>query len=124
MKKVSAVFIFFCCSSSTNRKIQVQQYSIPAQGSSKATGGLFRGNVLGNAPNIADPLDGWDNSDPNSRDPPIPGRLLVYRSAESPGNVNDSTTPPSAFKVPDVALVTSFSDLLVWVNQRTPMFSE
>jgi hypothetical protein len=60
-------------------------------GSSRTTGGLFRGHALGNTLNTADFNDLEDVFHP------VLGRVLVYSSKEDPANLSIQNMKPSAF---------------------------
>jgi hypothetical protein len=61
------------------------------QGSSRMTGGIFRGSALGNAPNAADFDDVADVLHP------ILGKVLVYSSNLDPANLSIRDIKPTAF---------------------------
>ncbi|KAF8951483.1 hypothetical protein BDZ97DRAFT_1769755 [Flammula alnicola] len=67
---------------------------IPAHGSSRSTGGVFRGRAMGNNFNMADASEVW-------RDMDVPvhtaesGRIFVYLSQDNPANISIANTNPS-----------------------------
>ena len=63
----------------------------PPHGSSRMTGGIFRGNALGNALNTADFDDVVDVLHP------ILGKVFVYSSNQDPANLSIQDMKPSAF---------------------------
>jgi hypothetical protein len=66
------------------------------QGSSRMTGGIFRGNALGNSLNTADFKDAMDVFHP------ISGKVFVYSSNQDPANLSIRDMKPSAFIKHDV----------------------
>jgi len=67
-----------------------------ARGSSRMTGGIFRGHALGNSLNTADFDDVTDVFHT------VPGKVLVYSSNEDPANLSIQNMKPSAFIKHDV----------------------
>ena len=65
-------------------------------GSSRMTGGIFRGRALGNTSNAADFNDVMDEHHP------IPGKVFVYSSNQDPANLSIETLKPSTFIKHDV----------------------
>ncbi|KAF8955745.1 hypothetical protein BDZ97DRAFT_1926381 [Flammula alnicola] len=67
---------------------------IPAHGSSRSTGGVFRGRAMSNNFNMADASEVW-------RDMDVPvhtaesGRIFVYLSQDNPANISIANTNPS-----------------------------
>ena len=68
----------------------------PPHGSSRMTGGVFRGHALGNAFNAADYNDALDVFYP------IPGKVLVYSSNQDPANLTIQDMKPTTFIRHDV----------------------
>ena len=76
--------------------LDTKMYSPPTSppqlhGASRETGGIFRGNALGNIPNVADFNNFVDELHP------IPGKVLVYSSNQDPANLSVQNMKPSAF---------------------------
>ena len=63
----------------------------PPHGSSRMTGGVFRGRALGNAFNAAD-FDGASEVLHS-----IPGKVLVYLSDQDPANLTIQNMKPTTF---------------------------
>lgn len=86
-------------------------------GSSRMTGGIFRGNALGNAINSADFNDAADVLHP------ILGKVLVYSSNQDPANLSIQDMKPSAFIKHDIT--SSIKPILTKVAEKySPIRSE
>ena len=72
--------------------LDIKMHSPPRlYGSSRTTGGILRGNTLGNTMNTADFDDIVDVLHP------ISGKVLVYSSNQDPANLSIQTMKPSTF---------------------------
>lgn len=61
-------------------------------GASRTTGGIIRGHALGNTLNAADICD-----QVTENLFPVPGKVLVYSSADDPANLNAEQMKPTLF---------------------------
>jgi hypothetical protein len=87
------------------------------RGSSRMTGGIFRGNALGNSLNTA------DFNDTVNVLHPILGKVLVYSSNQDPANLSIQDMKPSAFIKHNVTL--SIKPVLTKVAEKySPIRSE
>ena len=75
---------------------------VPAEGSSRSTGGTMRGRAYGNQPNVAD-MPRRHEDDLNWRAPePQPGRIYLYDTDENPSTVNHEYIKPMQINVKDI----------------------
>jgi hypothetical protein len=89
----------------------------PAHGSSRMTGGIFRGHAFGNTLNAADFDDVLDVLHP------IPGKVLVYSSNQDPANLTVQDMKPTMFVRHDVT--SSIRPVLAKVAEKySPIQSE
>ena len=58
--------------------------SIPAYGSSRSTGGVFRGHAQGNMFNMADANDVWNDINSYDNKPAEKGKIYIYISDLNP----------------------------------------
>jgi hypothetical protein len=64
---------------------------VPAYGSSRSTGGVFRGKALGNAMNIGDANEVWEEMDiftEGLAQKPVKGKIHFYISSLNPPDVD------------------------------------
>ena len=66
--------------------------SPPKYGSSRTSGGLFRGRAVGNSLNAAD----YSNRDNSDYIGPVPGHILLYLSQDDPASVVPESLIPYA----------------------------
>ena len=66
--------------------------SPPKYGSSRTSGGLFRGRAVGNSLNAAD----YSNRDNSDYIGPVPGHILLYLSQDDPASVVPESLTPYA----------------------------
>ena len=75
--------------------------SIPAYGSSRSTGGVFRGHAQGNTFNMADANDVWNDINSYDNKPAEKGKIYIYISDLNPPEV-DTDQPLFTMTVYDI----------------------
>jgi len=91
------------------------QNSPPAlHGSSRTSGGLFRGQAAGNALNAAD----WSNSGNNDYIGPVHGQINIYLSQNDPATLSPTSLVPYARLSYDYAAKTPIAPVLERVARR------
>jgi hypothetical protein len=87
---------------------------VPAYGSSRSTGGVFRGKALGNAMNIGDANEIWEGMDiftEGLAQKPIKGKIHFYISSLNPPDV-DITQSSFIANVHDISKCETIQDVI------------
>jgi hypothetical protein len=87
---------------------------VPAFGSSRSTGGVFRGRALGNAMNIGDANEVWEEMDIFTKglaQKPIKGKIHFYISNLNPPDV-DITQSSFIANVHDIGKCETIQDVI------------
>lgn len=79
---IYSIFYFFYIDIDLSN-LPAPEMQVPANGSSRSTGGILRGNALGNAPNIGDLFDAM----PQDVQPLSRGRINVTILQQPPSNI-------------------------------------
>ena len=88
--------------------------TIPAYGSSRSTGGVFRGRAVGNAINMGDAVEVWEDMDvfrEGLAQKPVKGKIHFYISNLNPPDI-DITKSSFITNVSDISKCETIQDVI------------